>query len=498
MNVIRAHKVPGIGASYAEPLSGDYKARIGGTECPVYVCRVSAIPFNVWWKGRQRPVGQSELASTVSFEADGPVVLEVECAREFQRAVLRPLSKNVTPGVAGKTVKLALEKPGQYVLELDGEHFCLHIFFNPVKDFPEREGAAYRFGPGIHFPGLIRLKDGDSVYIDGGAVVYGSIFGDGVKNVRVFGYGVLDGSYEERLTAHCVEDYTKGNLKFYDSGNIRIEGVTLRNSAIWCVNFFGCWNVFADNIKVVGQWRYNTDGIDIVNSQNVAIRDSFVRSFDDTIVLKGIDKYDGIDVKNIRVENCVLWCGWGGTLEIGFETACREYADILFADCDLIHNTNDAMRIHHGDYAEVHGVTYRDIRVEFQKGGAPPLIQQSYEQEYEPNGAVCAPGLFTLYNPRFRQEYAQFDNVEFNCADYDKKRGADGKVATIRDVLFENIAVYLEGGAPKPPSLVQSTVPGTEFYGITFRNITFNGKKARSAEELNMTIGAGTRDIKIC
>ena len=67
------------------------------------------------------------------------------------------------------------------------------------------------------------------------------------------------------MAVHCYENYTNGNLKFYDCKDVTVEGVLLRDSAIWCVNLFHCENVLIDNIKVFGQWKYNTDGLDIVN-----------------------------------------------------------------------------------------------------------------------------------------------------------------------------------------------------------------------------------------
>lgn len=57
------------------------------------------------------------------------------------------------------------------------------------------------------------------------------------------------------------------------------------------VSLFHCFNVKIEDIKVFRQWRYNADGIDIVNPQNINIENSFIHSFDDTISVKGIDGY---------------------------------------------------------------------------------------------------------------------------------------------------------------------------------------------------------------
>jgi hypothetical protein len=429
----------------------------------------------------------------MSFQADERVTLSVESVRPFTAAVVRPLSKGIVPNVSGNNVSFSIEKPGQYVLELDGWHKALHIFVNPPEEFPEAGKATWHFGDGIHFPGLIRLKDGDSVYLDKGAVVYGSLFGKGVKDITVFGYGILDGSYEERLFEHCYEDFTKGNIKFYDSRNISVSGVTLRNSAIWVVNLFGCSDVKIDNIKIVGQWRYNTDGIDVVNSQNVEIKNSFIRSFDDTITLKGIDEFADRNVDNIHVDNCVLWCGWGRTCEIGLETACKEYRGIVFENSDLIHNSGVCLDIQNGDYADVHDVTFRDLRIEYQKDALPEILQQKDEEAYDSGGRIGLPTLIWASNPRFREMYS-FLGIE---AAGEEAKGKSGKVGAVFDILYENIEVFLEDGVPVPKSEIYSRIPGSDFCNIRIRNLGINGKPVKTLEELKLESNGRVYDLTI-
>ena len=62
------------------------------------------------------------------------------------------------------------------MLEPESEHNALHIFFEEEKKYPDAKDATYYFGPGVHFPGVINLKDNDSVYIDKEAIVFGSLY----------------------------------------------------------------------------------------------------------------------------------------------------------------------------------------------------------------------------------------------------------------------------------------------------------------------------------
>ena len=164
-------------------------------------------------------------------------------------------------------------------MELDGPRHALHLFGDPLEtEAPNGRRIVY-FGPGVHRPGKILLKSGETLYVAGGAVVYTAIEARGVGGVRILGRGIID-------TSECA----RGRAAVLSADGLlrrKVEGVILRDSDVWCLSAFGCHNVEIANVKLVGLWRYNADGIDICNSQDVVIRNSFVRSFDDAIVLKG-------------------------------------------------------------------------------------------------------------------------------------------------------------------------------------------------------------------
>ncbi|MBQ6824944.1 MAG: hypothetical protein IJP27_09845 [Clostridia bacterium] len=428
-----------------------YTVTVNGKPCPVRACRESAIPFNQPWPGYQRPLDQTEEAGYITFSADEEVTLRVECAAAFERATVRPLSKAVEVRRQENVVEFTLKEHGGYVLELDDYHHCLHVFYNPIKVYSEK--ATYHFGPGIHFVGVLELKDNESVYIDEEAIVFGSINSLGAENIRIFGGGVLHGGSERRIFEHCYENFTKGTIRLYNSKNIVIEDVILQDSATWILSLFNCSGVVIDGIKTVGHWRYNTDGIDVVNTSDVLIKNSFIRSFDDTVTLKAIYGYDR-PVENIVTEHCVLWCGWGRNCEIGLETDAPEYRNIVFRDCDLIHNSKVAIDIQNGSGGEIHDILFEDLRVEYQTATLPEIVQRAADQTYAPHG-MGVPALIVAENRTFHT-YTKFGDIH--------------------DITYRNIRIFAEDGVPAPAVRFQSRDPQVVFCGFTVENVTWNGK----------------------
>lgn len=461
-----------------EPVSGDYTVTVNGTPVPVYTARISRFPFNREWPGHQRPLDQTELVSFVNLVSDESLTLAVTTTRPHKEVRLKPYSKGITPVEANGTITFTLPQHGQFVLECDGYHGCLYIFNSAPIEAPDPASVTHYFGPGIHYPRQITLHSHDRVYIDRDALVYGCFFAEDAEDIHIFGNGLIDDAGEARFNGHCYEAYTNGNLKFYDCQNIRIEGILCRDSAIWCLNLFHCFDVTADNIKIFGQWRYNTDGVDIVNCQNITIKNSFIHSFDDTITIKGIDRYAQTDNVNILTENCVLWCDWGKTCEIGIETACREYRNITFRNCDILRAGNTALDIQNGDCAAVSDILFEDIRVEYNAFDTDARYQASDDLVYDGEGTVQIPALVSILNFRFRSpamlaawgapsDYVDLDGIE---------------QASIKNVTCRHITVFYDesigrtaDGRYRVPIVIRSDVKGVRYENIRLSDITVNG-----------------------
>lgn len=454
------------------PLNDDYEVRLDGRQAEVRACRESRIPFNRYWPGRQRSIDQTERASYLAFEADGAVACSVKAQWTVGKAVVRPLSAGIKPVVTNGVVSFTLPKPGYYVLETAGQHKALHIFMEPLRSFPERSGATVHFGPGMHIAGFVRLKSHDRVYIDRDAIVFGCFLGENVEDVKVFGHGVIDGRICERVFEGGYSPLQMSCLRFYGSRNISIDGPILMDAPCWALACFGCEDVDIRHVKIVGQWRYNTDGIDLCNSRRVAIRDSFVRSFDDAIVIKGVPPLRDLPVEDILVERCIAWCAWGKTLEPGIETWAPSFRNVRFFDCDLIRNAHSAINISAGGTAAMENFVFENIRVEMQADNLPPVMQKSDEHKYDSKGERHFPLLIRI------------DNTHYGKA-------KDEPWGRVKNCTFRDVAVYAEAGVPKPVIDVSAHVKDgndpNPFENIVFERFSINGKPADWSEFLIKT-----------
>ena len=478
------------------PLSDAFKVKLCGKEIPVYSCRISAYPFNTWWPGHQRPVNQTELVSYINLVSDEEIELSVQplSKKEYSRIMIKPYSKGIKFTKDGENITFKLSGNGAYVLELDDYHGLLYIFNNKPVPCVDKEKVTYYFGPGVHFTGKIHLKSNESIYVDKDALVYGCITAQGAENISICGNGVFDDSWEERYNQHCYTPYTNGNVKFYDCRNIKMQGVGYTNSALWCINLFHCFDAELDGINVFGQWRYNTDGIDMMNSQRIVIKNSFVHSFDDTVVVKGIDRYSFDNCQDILTENCVLWCDWGKTCEIGLETASPEYKNIIFRNCDVLRGGNTTCDIQNGDWAYVHDILFEDIRIELEGFYTPSVLQREQTQSYEPNGEIEISNILMISNHRFREAYSFID---IGTGDEPEK---NERYAGVTDITVRNIRIYADERVIKQLGTdclkvkVINKIPTTKYDNIIVENIYLNGEKVSAQEIRERTFTEGVNE----
>ncbi|MHC4404362.1 MAG: glycosyl hydrolase family 28 protein [Planctomycetota bacterium] len=462
------------GPAGEEP-SEDFEVNVNGRPVFVYRARVSAVPFNQVWPGYQRPLDQTEQASFAYWDASGPVTVEIVSKRRPDKVAIRPTSLDIRPELQGHRIVFRLTQPRHITVEVNGTHHALHLFASPPeKDVPKPvDPHVHYFGPGVHHPGRIVLGDNETVYVAGGAVVYGAVHATCAKNITIRGRGIID-----------VSPFTRGKgggaIRLSDCQNITIDGIVMRDPDVWCCSLFGCQKATISNVKLIGLWRYNADGIDLCNSQDVTVTDCFVRSFDDSIVLKGLKanwaagSLDDRPVSNIRVRRCVIWNDWGRALEIGAETCAPEVRDVVFEDCDIIHTCHIAMDIQHGDRATIESICFENIRAEIDDEAYRPKMQRHREEKYDLDKSSYCPALLVLV-------------IRKNNYSKDVDRGR------IRDVLVKDVTV---SGKHFPHSSLQGYDSEHLVENVRIENLRVAGEAIGTAEEGRFRIGKYVSNVE--
>ncbi|MBR3932875.1 MAG: hypothetical protein IKJ68_03065 [Clostridia bacterium] len=457
-----------------------YKVKINGTEVVTDTARVSAMPFNRRWPGHQRSVDQTELVNFVSLETDESVEFEVTLPEKSDNVVVRPLSLGIKPEFKNEgTVVFTLKRNAYFTLEPYGRKNALHIFADPISEYNIDFGGdnVIYFGKGEHHAGTINLKNNQIIFIDEGAVVYGCIRAKDAENIKILGRGILDNSHNKEQI--LFKEYSSNNttavknvirhhtVQLEKCNGIEIEGITIRDSLVYNIRPLSCTNLKISNVKLIGNWRYNSDGIDMHNCVNVDIDNCFVRTFDDCICVKGYDPSykvaDGSEVfKNACIKNCVLWNDWGRCLEIGAETQAEEIENIVFEDCDVIHVTMPVLECQNVDYAYIHNVTYRNINVEYDDIIPECIYQHGDDMPYEPTDTEYAPPVIVVsvsYHPEYSAKY--------------DRRGKN------QNISFENINLC---GRQVPKIEIQSYSREFASKDIIIKNFYYNGKIAKAQD----------------
>lgn len=468
-------------------MRNQYQVRINGNEMVLEEARVSAVPLNRRWPGHQREEEQSEFINFLSYTVERPVTFEIIPNESFEKVEIRPKSLGIIPEVTEDgRILFTLEKPCYFTVEPYGRRHALHVFADVPKTYDvdlEDENVIY-YGPGEHEVGQIELKSNQTLFIDEGAVVYSCIKAYDAENIRIIGKGILDNSHNKeqilfeasagakhQAVKNAVRQHT---IQLEYCTNVEIDGIIIRDSLVYNVRPVACKNLHIANIKIIGCWRYNSDGIDMHNCEDVLIEDCFIRTFDDSICIKGFDCYYEGDIekvvreamyrngksydvfKNVRVRNCVIWNDWGRCLEIGAETRAEEMCNITFEDCDIIHVMHAVLDCQNVDYADVHDVTYRNINIEYDDEIPAPLYQETNDMVYYNKNPEYTPPVICA-QVKFHHEYSAGGT----------RRGKN------HNILFENIRLY---GRQKPAFSFSGYDEDYKTKDIEIRNFYWNDK----------------------
>lgn len=303
---------------------------------------------------------------------DGPCRVEVRRmdGALIAGATVHPIQLGIVvapgnPGVAA----FALPGPQRVLIHLPGGPELL-LLADPIAEEPPTGRRVLRFEAGkIHEVGKLALNDGDTLWIEGGAVLRGRLHVKNATDVTVCGRGVFDG------IDFIAENPRPFYLVFDHCRQVAVRDLLVINSPCWQMVFGACENVTVNDVKEVG-YVSGSDGIDMVGSSHVRVRDCFYRTGDDALVVKSESlkraapeypvQWAG-NVEDIEVSGCaIITHGSGAAFEIGHELACDSVRNIRFHDCDVIatHGFGGTFSIRNAGRALVEDVNFERIRVE--------------------------------------------------------------------------------------------------------------------------------------
>jgi hypothetical protein len=420
-----------------------------------------------------------------SFEVTGETAVEVVTSRALNNLELLPKSKGVIPIVSGQKISFNISKPMQLVLELDGKNGPLMLFANgPEKNIPkEGDPNLIYYGPGEHNVGAIELTDNQTLYLAEGAVVSGGIHAKG-KNITIRGRGVLDGIAYER---------SKGPIRYpvflEDCQNVTVEGIVIKDSWIWTFVMRGCKGVYVDNVKSLSPRVENGDGIDIVNSQDVTVINSFVRSDDDCIAIKGMGAANRQGCANILFENCILWSDRAHVWRLGAEVDAEYFRNLVFKNIDVLHFpdlwTYDevpfCISLEPANELPIENVLFQDIRVRTsgQKGfidvrpkvtmfagnKTPGSISNVIFRNISFTGPQGSkPGMVRVSGPDPDHSVSNisFENVTYNTEPITVSSSNVSLLGNITNVIFKSIKQHTKTGGTELTNITLKQAPRTQ------------------------------------
>ena len=200
------------------------------------------------------------------------------------------------------------------------------IIQKAIDDCSKKSGTVF-IPSGKYLTRTLFLKSNVCLHIDFGAELLGStdlksyhnafpklkgketpalIFARGVENIAITGLGTINGQGQHKNFQHGND--SDGGPKrpkiiyFIDCKNVRVQDITLINSAYWTQDYEDCDGVIIKGIKVYSHANWNNDGLDI-DSKNVVVSDCYIDCDDDALCFKSDTKRV---CENITVTNCVL------------------------------------------------------------------------------------------------------------------------------------------------------------------------------------------------
>jgi len=221
----------------------------------------------------------------------------------------------------------------------DGKTLNTHAIQSAIDTANQSGSGTVSFPAGIFLSASLVLKSHVELRLEAGATLLGSewlpdypgdrlsqalLLADGQEDVAISGSGTIDGQGRllvqdiiRRILAGEINDplipmhlnWPSHRLKmivFRKCRNVRVSGVTMKDSSNWVQDYIQCDGLVIKGIHVNSTAYRNNDGIDITDCTKVRVTDCDVNGSDDGICLKSTDpasRCEDVEVSHCRIRS---------------------------------------------------------------------------------------------------------------------------------------------------------------------------------------------------
>ncbi len=435
----------------------DTQVTINGADCFVYDTNVNHT--RQWVSNYYPPMSRTPVTY---FDFEGTVEVQVTVPDvELESVKISPLSYEIEPvvDIQAHTVTFQIDTPDAYTLQFNGApERAVHIFANALEkeeDIPDKNDPSVIYiGPGEWNIESIMLRKGQTLYLAGGSVVHGIANANFESDITVCGRGILDCSQIEGWQGRSASI----PLKFDHCKNVTIKDIMVLNPNAWACQAYDSTDGVIDNVKIISS-RPNGDGISLQSCQNYEVKNCFVRTWDDSLVVKNYDQ----NSENLTFRHMQLWTDLAQSMEVGYETNKGNKPDssitnVTFEDITVLNNFHKpVISVHNGDDALLDNITFRDIVVEHEEIGGGDADEMPYLIDIN----IMQSGNWSTT----------------------KDRG------TIRNVTIENVS-FLEGW--ENASRIQGFDAEHNVENVVIKNLNLFGKAVKGAEDGQFEVDEAT------
>lgn len=425
-------------------------------------------------------------------------------------------------------------KASSFGIESNGTTMNTTSIQKAIDFISKTGGGTLEFYVGRYLTGTIGLKSNVRIVLKEGAILLGStniydynyfdvempalVYAKGAENVTIEGKGVIDGQ-GRALVQNLITQIYNGNIDdpmkldrptkrpkgiyLRECKNVNIKGILVSNAAEWTTVYDQCENVVIDSISVISNEFWNNDGIDIVDSKNFKLLNSYINAADDAICLKSHDPTKLCE--NVEIRNCVARSGANG---IKFGTVSRGgYKNIKIINNKVYNTLRSAFTIGTPDGGDVENILVDSLYA--YHVGNPIYLRIGARWNNGKKGSIKNVTIQNMYAEITAEKpdagYIYEGPVEDNPRNISPSGIVGLKDVYIEDVKLKNVEIsYPGGGNPNyafrgttPKELAQipemasaypefsqfKELPAWGFFIRDAKNITFENVKLTAREK---------------